>query len=227
MQRTGWHRRLGMIATLLGIAIAGCSTAPQDRGIPPEDGVIAAAVVVGSDLGHRIQRDPAAWPVEVRPSRAVILADGSLRADVGPSLGVDDRPGVTRHLRRSQLVSLWKRLEDLGLAEIASANFDRNPNLLVPGPDEVIQILEIRRNGRDWMVIDRFTVAEDADRGTNGPDGTLAAENPRMRAALRAIAALAWASDAPPDDTVRFPERYDFGPDPWVRYRVASPDDDS
>ena len=216
-----------MIGTLFGIVIGGCSTVPRDRGIPPEDGVIAAAVVVGSDLGHRIQRDPASWPVEVRPSRAVILADGSLRADVGPSLGVDDRPGVTRHLRRSQLVSLWKRLEDLGFAEVTSANFDRNPNLLVPGPDEVIQILEIRRNGRDWMIVDRFTVAEDADRGTNGPDGTLAAEDPRMRAALRAIAALAWASDAPPDDTVRFPERYDFGPDPWARYRVASPDDDS
>jgi len=195
--------------------------------MPPEDGIIAAAVVVGSDLGHRIRQDPAAWPVQVRPARAVILSDGSLRADVGPSLGVDDRPGVTRHLRRRQLLTLWQRLDELGFAEAGASNFDRNPNLLVPGPNEVIQILELRRNGRDWIVVDRFAVSEDAEEGSSGSDGTLSGQDPRMKAALRSIAALAWASDAPPDDTIRFPERYDFGPDPWDRYRTTTAKDES
>ena len=209
------------------MVLAGCATSTRDRGMPPEDGIIAAAVVVGSDLGHRIQQDPAAWPVQVRPARAVILSDGSLRADVGPSLGVDDRPGVTRHLRRRQLLTLWQRLDELGFAEAGSGNFDRNPNLLVPGPNEVIQILELRRNGRDWIVVDRFAVSEDAEEGSSGSDGTLSGQDPRMKAALRSIAALAWASDAPPDDTVRFPERYDFGPDPWDRYRTRTAKDES
>ena len=166
-------------------------------------------------------------PVELRPARAVILADGSLRADVGPSLGVDDRPGVTRHLRRLQLVNLWQRLEELGFAEAESGNFDRNPNLLVPGPNEVIQILELRRNGRDWMVVDRFPVAPEAGEPESAPDESQSGQDPRMKAALRSIAALAWASDAPPDDTIRFPERYDFGPDPWARYRATASDDES
>jgi len=157
----------------------------------------------------------------------VILSDGSLRADVGPSLGVDDRPGVTRHLRRRQLLTLWQRLDELGFAEAGASNFDRNPNLLVPGPNEVIQILELRRNGRDWIVVDRFAVSEDAEEGSSGSDGTLSGQDPRMKAALRSIAALAWASDAPPDDTIRFPERYDFGPDPWDRYRTTTAKDES
>ena len=221
MQFTTWHRGTPLLAVLLAMVLMGCSTSKHDRGMPPEDGIIAAAVVVGSDLGHRIQQEPSAWPVQVRPARAVILSDGSLRADVGPSLGVDDRPGVTRHLRRRQMVALWQRMDELGFAEAGSGNFDRNPNLLVPGPNEVIQILELRRNGRDWIVVDRFSVAEDAAEGTGGAEGTLAGQDPRMKAAIRSIAALAWASDAPPDDTIRFPERYDFGPDPWARYRTA------
>ena len=215
---------LGMGA---GMAPVGCATSTRDRGMPPEDGVIAAAVVVGSDLGHRIQQDPGAWPVQVRPARAVILADGSLRADVGPSLGVDDRPGVARHLRHRQLTTLWKRLDELGFADPGAGNFDRNPNLLVPGPSEVIQILELRRNGRDWIVVDRFSVPSEAEEGSGGSEGTLSGQDARMKAAIRSIAALAWASDSPPDDTVRFPERYDFGPDPWARFRPDEPDDDS
>lgn len=226
MPRTPSHLRTAALATLLGMLMAGCRTTPQDRSMPPDDGVIGAAVLVGPSLGHRIQRDPAAWPVEVRPSRAVILADGSLRADVGPSLGVGDRPGVTRHLRRQQLLSLWNGFDDLGLAGEDAGNFDRNPELLVPGPDEVIQILEFRRHDRDWIIVERFVIPEDAQAGTTGSSGSLSGQDPRMRAALRSIAAIAWASDAPPDDTIRFPERYDFGPDPWSRYRVVSPDED-
>ena len=68
------------------------------------------------------------------------------------------------------------------------------------------------------MIVDRFTVPED-DRG----DGRLEGQDPRIQSALRAIAALAWASDVPPDDTIRFPERYDFGPDPWARFREEGP----
>ena len=96
----------------------------------------------------------------------------------------------------------------------------------MPGADEVIQILEFRRHDRDWIIVERFVIPEDAQAGTTGPSGSLSGQDPRMRAALRSIAAIAWASDEPPDDTIRFPERYDFGPDPWSRYRIASPDED-
>lgn len=208
-------------ALLAPLVLAACSTPPAGSQTIPEDGVVAAAVVVGPELGHLIEAMPSNWPVEVRPGRAIILADGSLRADVGPSLGVEDRPGITRHLRRPQLAGLWRRLDELGLGTADAGNFTGNPKLIEVRDREIVQILQLRRGDQDWIVLDRFTVPEtDPQRTIRDrfqPD--LSGEDPRMRAAIRAIAALAWASDVPPDDTVRFPERYDFGPDPWARYR--------
>jgi len=67
--------------------------------------------------------------------------------------------------------------------------------------------------------------ATDGEPPSDGePDSTLERkpalkEDPRLRAAIRRIAALAWAADLPPDGVPRYPERYDFGPDPWARYR--------
>ena len=207
-----------LLLVLVASGMPGCASGGRPRGMPPEDGIIAAAVVVGSSLAHEMERDPGAWPVEVRPSRAIILPDGTLRAEVGSSLGIDDRPGRTRHLREVQLERLWTRFAELGLGSPDAGNFTGNPKLLVPGPEEVVQVLEFRRDGRDWMIVDRFTVPED-----DQDDDRLEGQDPRIQSALRAIAALAWASDVPPDDTIRFPERYDFGPDPWARFREEGP----
>ena len=224
--------RRSRLALLIPLFLASCSTPPVGSQELSEDGVIAAAVVVGPELGHLIEAVPSNWPVEVRPGRAIILADGSLRADVGPSIGVDDRPGITRHLRRPQLVSLWRRLDELGLGTAEAGNFTGNPKLIEVGDREVVQILQLRRADRDWIVLDRFTVPEADVESDDAPllrrrfEPDLSGENSRMRAAIRAIAALAWASDVPPDDTVRFPERYDFGPDPWARYRPSGSNDD-
>lgn len=210
---------------LLGpLVLTACATPSTGSAGVPDDGIIAAAVVVGSELGHEIERRPGRWPVEMRPARAIILPDGSLRADVGPSLGIEDRPGVTRHLRRPQLADLWRRMDELGFGDEVAGNFTGNPKLIQLGPREVLQLLEFRRDDVDWMIVDRFEVPEGAETTSSGKSSDVdraALDNPRMRAAIRAIAALAWASDVPPDDTVRFPERYDFGPDPWARYRSA------
>lgn len=219
-------RRWPLVVLVAGSLLApitvmhGCagSPPPASDGVP-EDGVIAAGVVVGSGLVREIQRHPEEWPVHLRPGRAIILADGSLRADVGPTLDLGDRPGISRHLRRSQLAGLWRELDALGLGDPAAGNFQGNPTLLRPGRREVLQVLECRRDGRDWIVVQRFEVPEvpDADERASGP--ITLQEDPRLRAAIRRIAALAWAADLPPDGVPRYPERYDFGPDPWARYR--------
>lgn len=200
------------------LMLVGCaSPQPATDGVP-EDGVIAAGVIVGPGLAREIQRHPEDWPVQLRPGRAIILADGSLRADVGPSIDLGDRPGVTRHLRRPQLAALWRDLDALGLGDPSAGNHLGNPTLLVPGRREVVQVLECRRDGRDWTIVHRFEVPEAASDATEVTSAE-AEEDPRMRAAIRRIAALAWASDLPPDSVPRYPERYDFGPDPWARYR--------
>jgi hypothetical protein len=176
--------------------------------------VIDATVLVGEDLGRRIRRDPGDWPVQFRPARAIILPDGVLRADVGADLRVDDRPGVARHLYRSQLEDLWRGLDELGFGDPTVGDYDGNLGRLVPGDDEVIQILALQRGGRDWAIVRRFEVPPDLT-----PAEAADLEDARMRSAIRRLAALAWAFDDPPDDSIDFPERYDFGPDPWARYR--------
>ncbi|MDG2022136.1 MAG: hypothetical protein P8J59_09325 [Phycisphaerales bacterium] len=212
-----------IFATLLAlvfpiVASAGCSSTSSrvDSDGLAQDSVIDATVMVGDGLGLRIERDPGAWPVQLRPARAIVLPDGVLRADVGADLGVDDRPGMTRSLYRSQLVELWKEMDVLDFGTPSAGNYSGNLELLEPGDDEVIQILHLQRDGRDWTIVRRFEIPEDA---SPRDSSTFDVEDPRMRSAMRRLAALAWAWDVPPDDSIRFPERYDFGPDPWSRYR--------
>ncbi len=229
---------LWSVATIAVVTAAGCSSPPPVSDGVPEDSVVAAGVVVGPDIAREIRRRPQDWPVELRPGRAIILADGSLRADVGPSVGLDDRPGITRQLRRSQLAGLWRDLDSLGLGAPSAGNHLGNPTLLTPSPREIVQVIELQRDGRDWTIVHRFEVpeappTESSDASRDAGDATEASvvataearEDPRMRAAIRRIAALAWASDLPPDSVPRYPERYDFGPDPWARYRAPSETD--
>ena len=41
---------------------------------------------------------------------------------------------------------------------------------------------------------------------------------------VRTLGALAWLRDAPLQDSTVEPLRYDFGPDPWARYRTVEGD---
>ena len=210
---------LRLLAACLPIIVAtACSTPPSSTaGAVPPDAVIDATVLVGDDLGRRIRRDPGAWPVQFRPARAIILPDGVLRADVGADLRVDDRPGVARHLYRAQLEDLWRGLDELGFGDPVVGDYVGNLGRLVPADDEVIQILALQRGGRDWAIVRRFEIPPDTT-----ADEAATLEDARMRAAIRRLAALAWAFDDPPSDAIEFPERYDFGPDPWARYRAPA-----
>lgn len=213
---------LRLLAACLPIIVAtACSTPPSSTdGAVPADAVIDATVLVGDDLGRRIRRDPGAWPVQFRPARAIILPDGVLRADVGADLRVDDRPGVARHLYRAQLEDLWRGLDELGFGDPVVGDYVGNLGRLVPADDEVIQILALQRGGRDWAIVRRFEIPPNTT-----ADEAATLEDARMRAAIRRLAALAWAFDDPPSDAIEFPERYDFGPDPWARYRAPAKGD--
>lgn len=204
----------------MAVALVGCGTTPVDASSGtaesvPQDVVIAAAVVVGDKLAHRMNAEGGDWPVHLRNSRAIVLPDGTLRAEVGPSLTIGDRPGITRHLRRNQLAGLWARADQLGLGDPSAGNLQGNPALVTAGPWEIVWLLEFQRDGRDWVVMDRIDLAG----GPITPERAVSLEQDSIRAMFRALAALAWASDTTTDDVIRYPERYDFGPDPWSRYR--------
>lgn len=207
---------------------AGCSNPAQKSNDPaqvPEDLVIDATILVGDHLVYEMQRQgEKGWPAHLRPWRAIVMPDGSLRADSGVSLGVDDRPGLTRVLYREQVAVLWSSLEDLDFAAPESGRtgeYRGNPALITVGKGQVVQILTIAAKGREWTIACRFSPERD-EKGNLDPKENAPGENPSIRAFLRRLLALAWATDLPPEQRFAAPERYDFGPDPWARYRPAT-----
>jgi hypothetical protein len=214
------------------LLLVGCSAPPQKNTDPvavPQDLVIDATILVGDHLQYEMEKQGEdGWPAHLRPWRAIVMPDGSLRSDSGASLGVDDRPGLTRVLYRDQVAVLWKSLEDLKFASPDSGRtgeFRGNPALITVGTGEVAQILTIQAHGDGWTIACRFTPHRQ-DNGSLVSNGKAPGENPSMRAFLRRLLALAWATDLPPEHRFAAPERYDFGPDPWSRYRSPSGEKD-
>lgn len=212
-----------LLLSLVPALLLGCSTGPSKTGNDsqnaPNDLVIDATVLVGNELEYQMRRrGGVGWPVHLRPSRSIVMPDGALRSDVGRTLGVDDRPGISRQLYQAQLNTLWTTLGDLGFQSPVPGDLRGNPALLEPMSQEIIQILTIQARGRTWTLVRSFTPEREKD-GSLPSNGKAAGEDPRMRAFLRRLLALAWASDLPPETGFVVPERYDFGPDPWERYR--------
>ena len=213
-----------LLVATLSWGLAGCASPPEgaDSALAtamPEDLVIDSTVLVGNRLRFDMERAGGmGWPVHLRPSRAIVMPDGGLRSELGAPLGVDERPGITRQLYREQVVTLWRTLAEYGFQRPEPGDERGNPALLEPADGEVIQVLTIRANGESWSIVRRFTPTIKKD-GTLPDRGNATGEDPRLRAFLRRLLALAWASDLPPEGLFAVPERYDFGPDPWARYR--------
>lgn len=215
-------------AGLLLLGAVACTSPPRAEapGGAPHDLVIDATILVGSTLqveaaNARIEY----WPAQLRPWRAIVFPDGSLRADVGPTIDVQDRPGVTRMLYRAQVEALWTALGELGLGQSRADRpgaFSGNPALIRVGREEIVQILTVSAGGETWTVTSRFTPLRSASNAID-LDSHAPGENPQLRAFLRQVLALAWATDLPPEQRFSAPERYDFGPDPWARYRTPPP----
>ncbi len=210
------------------MTLIGCASSPRetpDSGAVPEDLQIDITILLGNQLQYALQKARGVgWPADLRPWRAIIMSDGSLRSDFGSNLGVDDRPGLTRQLYRKQIETLWKAVEQVGLSKPdarRTGNYFGNPALVSVKTNEIVQIMSFQSNGRRWNVIHRFVpVIDDAQ----APDKktSITMESPKMRSIIRRVLALAWASDVPPEERFAAPERYDFGPDPWARYREVS-----
>jgi len=210
------------------MCLVGCSSPPGTGGDPalvPEDLVIDATILVGDHLQYEMEREgERGWPAHLRPWRLIVMPDGSLRSDSGPSLAVDERPGLTRVLYREQVAVLWQNLETLKFDTPdpgRRGEYPGNPALITVRPSEVAQILTIQADGARWTIACRFTPERDKD-GALIASGKAPGENPSIRAILRRLLALAWATDLPPEQRFAAPERYDFGPDPWDRYRAPA-----
>lgn len=168
-----------------------------EGGLVPVDLQIDVTVLVGKGM-------PESLRIEERNGRYVLLPDGALHADVGPSLTQASRPGRARWLYEQHMAAVWATCRDLGFADTSLANGPANPDMLRVERGERVTILAFAAQGRRWCFVRRSL----GDQPTDAAAARL----------VRLLAALAWMPDLTPEDIA--PERYDYGPDPYAVYRA-------
>jgi hypothetical protein len=207
---------------LAGAAMVSCAGPGEPMETPPAMAAPPVAIIEPADADSPALRDGAFPPdfaidatvmlgrgaadlnsIQDRPTKYVLLPDGSLHADESPFVDVSTRPGRSRWLYEDQVQYLWSMCRDLGFTDADAANGPPNPDLLRPARGERMAVLTLRGDGRTWTFVRRAVGKEEADAA--------------ITRVLRTLAILAWLPDRRPEEAL--PERYDFGPDPYAVYR--------
>jgi hypothetical protein len=202
---------VGMALALLSLGVSGCaSSAGQARttapagdpiGEVPNDFSVDLAILRGWGVEDRPES-------HLRPLRIVLFPDGSLHSGSDVSRGrVNYVPGLTRRLNRDQLGALYALARQLSFSDHERADPMQNPLLIQPNHNEIVYVLAISGNDRRWQFVRRLAPAAGEE-----PD-------PVMQRFVRQLADLAWETDLRAEQPLVMPRRYDFGPDPYARYR--------
>lgn len=185
------------------VAGGGCTDVRQsvvDAPVPPRDFAVDVTVLTG-----RAAKDlPQA---HLRQGKYTLLADGSLHADAGDGLDFDTRAARARWLYARQVEDVWGLARECGYLDPSASSIDVWPQMVRPGPDEIVFIIWLRADDVDWWYVRRCRV-------NSAPD-------PSEVRFVRAMCSLAWATDVPPDRVL--PQRYDFGPDPYAGFPPEPP----
>jgi hypothetical protein len=136
----------------------------------------------------------------------VLLADGSLHYGADPNRGTDWLPPWSQRLSREQVAELWDLTRQLGFDDPAASDDIGNIDQVTCGPDEIVHIVALTGNEQRWLYVRQTPGNQEPDAATT--------------ALIRRMAALAWASDGQIAEAIMLPTRYDFGPDPYARYRT-------
>jgi hypothetical protein len=197
------------------VALTGCASAPESAGPALPEALASAGPPVDFALNVTILAGPAVnQPNDppLRQSRYVLLADGSLcyGSDPERTKGADWLPPITRILTTGQIADVWSHAREGGLLDPLRANEPVNFKL-VPPPlnDEVVYLAEFTALGQRWNFIRRATVHQ-------GIDGPI---DQALTQLIVELAELAWVDGQSASDVPIMPKRYDFGTDPYSRYR--------
>lgn len=195
----------GFFLVLLGVSwlgIVGCeSVAPthiDPFAIAPMDLSIDVSILVGESVTDRSA-------AHLRPSRYMLLPDGSLRFSEVTHNRPVVMPELARRLNRRQVADLWSLAKQIGFADPANGSRMTSFRELQPGPNEIVYVIMFKGMDRRWEFVRR------SDAG-HVPD-------PASVQFIRKFAQYAWAADFSREMTVILPQHYDFGPDPYARYR--------
>ena len=204
---------LSLMMTLgLGLLLgsSGCST--TESSVPasaqgpdplmgvPRDFQLDVQVLVGDKVEDRDR-------LERRALHMVVLPDGSLHAAVGDEVVPGARPGLARVLYRDQIADLWALMQQGSF--IGSGDPVIGP-VRKPGAKEIVYIVEYTMENTRLRIVQRQLSETARENATT--------------MLVRSMGAMAWLRDRPIRDSTVMPIRYDFGPDPWARYRAVDED---
>tara|TARA_Y100000589_G_scaffold76440_5_gene70206 strand:+ start:84 stop:689 length:606 start_codon:yes stop_codon:yes gene_type:complete len=143
----------------------------------------------------------------LRSARYVLFPDGTLLHDAVPGRGPNTLPGFTRRLSSSQMSTLWSDIRQLGLGTPDGSD-DVNNFRRVRRPKEGhVYLVAVTADGDYWNYTRAVAEGDQLD--------------PALKTLLRELAGLAWAEDDRQREARTTPVRYDFGPDPYERFRVG------
>ena len=163
----------------------------------PRDFQLDVRVLVGQRVGQRDR-------LERRDAHIVLLPDGSLHAATGDQVEAGARPGLARVLYRGQVADVWALMNQL---DFVGAGEPITGPVRAPGASELVYVVEYTHDNARRRIEQRFIEAEARENATTQ--------------LVRSLGAIAWLRDRPIEDSTVEPLRYDFGPDPWARYRTV------
>ena len=196
------HRVLVLI--VLALLLVGCASTDQASNTSdtdplanvPQDFQVDVQVFVGRKVDDQDR-------LERRAAHIVMLPDGALHAAQGDEVILGARPGLARILYRDQMADVWVLMRHLDF--IGEGEPPTGP-IRPPGTNEIVYVIEYTMNN------DRRRIQK-----RNPSDKTMDGASTML---IRSLGALAWLRDAPMTDSAVAPIRYDYGPDPWARYRA-------
>ena len=158
-------------------------------------------LIVWADDGRDLRQPDDAPPV--RAGRFILFCDGSLHWSGRVEDPEDEMPPLRRILRRADMAALWTLIRQLGMDDATRATPAVNVRLVEPPPGEVLYLAVLTGDGQRWA-FQRQAPSRDQ------PD-------PAMTSLVGRLSELAWADLV--DVVPVIPRRYQFGPDPYARYR--------
>ena len=183
--------------------LVGCASAPNPSADPlspaPEDFTLDITVLRG-------RAADALAAAHLRPGKYVLFSDGSLHFGSQPDRGADWLPDPVRTLDRRQVAGIWSLARQLGFIASSETSAPINLTLIEPPRNGLAYLVAVAGSGQRWTIVRRSAASEPPD--------------PACAALVRHLAELAWVTDVPANQPWVMPVRYDFGPDPYARYRT-------
>ena len=194
--------RSSIILSLLLVQLTGCAAPPEftpdPLGAVPMDFTLDVTILTGEDIKDRPE---AQW----RQSRYVLFSDGSLHYGADNERKADWMPDLARRLSRQRVAEIWSLSQQLGFADPVNGDVPTNFMSISPAPTEVVYLIAYTGSNQRWEFVRRTEPGDNAD--------------PASVTLVRRLAMLAWANDRSSREMPLLPNRYDFGPDPYARYR--------